>query len=500
MLEKIKNALGGKNFFYGLIVFFVAQSMWYVFSVRYRIPPDERYHYQFINYYAHQPIANGPVITNQEQFPETFILSDIERTPSYLYHYLMSFPLRLVKKFISTEARQVVILRLINIGFIVVGFFVLYRILALIKLNRLQANLVIFMLTMTGMLTWLSAAINYDNLAFPLFFVSIYSLLKIIEKFRLKYLTIFGIFAISTLLVKVTFAPILFIAFLIASTLSLQHKLPTYQQIKRDFIKNKTLLIVLSVLLLVFSGLFIERIGTNVVRYGSITPACDAIHTQEQCLRNSGYTRGVKQKKIVQELKANNQKLDVMPGEFVSNWLGLMYDRIYFYLGHKQMQPTTPARLASLLMFIFFVILLGLKRNILLKTKQQKFLFLVTVTYIAILFMFNLTSYLRDWAKFGYQGRYLLPVLPFVYAFCILLFWNVYNSCSKYVKRALLLVFALLTTINLYQHAPPLVFLRGSDSTWFTSETIGFNKKLNSMLHKVYLTSESEIKYIDSPD
>ena len=59
---------------------------------------------------------------------------------------------------------------------------------------------------------------------------------------------------------------------------------------------------------------------------------------------------------------------------------------------------------------------IALKKFAFVNDKEQAFLLIVAIAYTSILFIFNLQGYLSSAAKFGYQGRYLLPVIPILFA------------------------------------------------------------------------------------
>jgi hypothetical protein len=498
MVLAVKKNLGSKKFLLFILAIFILQSVWYAASIKYRIPPDERYHYQVTNYYAERPVLSGPVIKDQSK--ATFHLGDIERTPSYLYHYLMSFPLKAVKSITKSENKQVIILRLINLLIVLGGLLILYKMFVHIKLTNLQINIIFLLLTMTGMFVWMSVAINYDSLAQVLFWASLYVLILMLSKPKAIYIIGFGVLAMATVITKITFAPILFISALASVVILIKSKKLKAKQLKNEFnISNRKLIVCIGAFLLV-GVLFAERIGGNLINYSAITPACHSLHTKEECLNSGGYARSVGQSQIVQEMKNNGEDLDVIPGEFTSNWIQLMYDRIYFYLGHKQMQPTTAARTVGLLTVVFVIVLLAMKKKKLLMYDSQALLLVVTTSYILVLFYFNLSSYINSWAKFGYQGRYLLPVIPFIYMFSVLMFFNVYRGASRNAKKALLSTAVVLGLLNLYHHAPVLVFMRGTDSTWYTSSTISFNEKISNILDKLYLIDKKSVEYLESPD
>jgi hypothetical protein len=498
MKNKINRVFSSRFLFIALLVVFVFQSVWFAAAIKYRVPPDERYHFQLTNYYSERGLLDGPVISDQGD--QIFSLGDVQRVPSYLYHYSLSFPLKIAKKITQQESQQVQFLRLINVIYTLLGLLILYKIFKLIGLSKLQINFVYLALVTTGMYSWLGASVNYDNLAMPFFWLSLYYLLIFTKNAKLSDALLFISLSMITVLVKVTFAPILVISSLVALVYLYKNKKINLRKYKKQINLKNTKLIIATVVLLISSILFVERILLNIINYGAITPKCDVIHSVEECSQNGIYLRGVEQKKVVSELKIQGEELVVNPIEYTSNWIMLMYDRIYFYLGHKQMQPTQNARLVALITLIFGVVLVFLKRRKLLNNEQIKIIAIATISYILILFFYNLNGHISNWAKFGWQGRYLLPILPFVYVFAVLLFFSAYKDSSKITRLLLLTCLSVIALLNIYHHSPVLVFLRGSDDTWYTQSFISINNDIRDFFIDINLIDKNQIEYLDSPD
>src|SRR5580765_1995288 len=110
-MQKILAILSSQKFFYFVLGFFVFEAAWLAFSGQYPMAFDESFHFGIIQVYSHHL---SPFITSQPS--ESFAWGAITRDPSYLYHFLMSFPLRFVAFFFKSGYVQVLILRAINIA------------------------------------------------------------------------------------------------------------------------------------------------------------------------------------------------------------------------------------------------------------------------------------------------------------------------------------------------------------------------------------------------
>src|SRR5262245_25799525 len=107
----IKALLSSRRLTYVILGFFVFEALWVAFSAVYPMAFDEDFHLGIIKIYSHQwlPFLSDNAV-NTGQF------GALSRDPSYLYHWLMSFPFRLVQLFTDSQTAQVIVLRLINIA------------------------------------------------------------------------------------------------------------------------------------------------------------------------------------------------------------------------------------------------------------------------------------------------------------------------------------------------------------------------------------------------
>src|SRR3954465_971475 len=107
--RRLVSGLGSSWFFWLIVGLLVVQATWIAFSGRYPMAFDEDYHLGIIRLYAHHL---NPFWSGQPAGADMY--GAVFRDPSYLYHWLMSFPFRLVEH--SSQMTQVMFLRLINIA------------------------------------------------------------------------------------------------------------------------------------------------------------------------------------------------------------------------------------------------------------------------------------------------------------------------------------------------------------------------------------------------
>src|SRR3954469_13979749 len=113
-IKRLYAAVSSDKFFWGVVILLVVQALWIALSGRYPMAYDEDFHLGVIRLYSHHlsPFWNGHPAGGDA-------FGAVARDPSYLYHYLMSFPYRLISFITSSQMAQVLVLRFINIGLFV---------------------------------------------------------------------------------------------------------------------------------------------------------------------------------------------------------------------------------------------------------------------------------------------------------------------------------------------------------------------------------------------
>ena len=102
-LAKVYGFLGTSRFFKILLVIFVVQAFWIALTGRFPMAFDERTHLGIIEYYANHLNPFGSY-----QAPELNQYGLIIHNPSYIYHYLMSFPWRIITALTDNFIAQII--------------------------------------------------------------------------------------------------------------------------------------------------------------------------------------------------------------------------------------------------------------------------------------------------------------------------------------------------------------------------------------------------------
>jgi len=469
IFDRAHRVVASNKFFVFIIALLVFQATWIVLSFRYPMMWDEYYHFGLIQYYGHHL---NPIISHQPTSLDLY--GNVERSPKYLYHWLMSFPYRLVALWIHNTSAQIIILRFINVAMFA-GGLVAFRsaMLRLIK-SRVLIHFVLLVLVLLPLSPMLAAHINYDNFEFLLTGLVLLWTLQFLQhtKFdmRLFLLVLGGSLAAS--LAKYTFLPV-FLAILIMivwriwqrdgrKVWSSAHK--SYLQLDRVSMVGLTLLVVVGGLLM------IERFGINMVKYHNINPDCAVVLSTERCMSFSPY-----------KFNYNAAKVWNIPAQThfenpisytVHDWFPQLYGQ-YFSTG-TQLGPDTFAggRPVSL---PYKTLLVGVAIGIICffikirsqVRRQEVWLVALTIGGLAA------ALWLEDFAQYKYtgwpvaiQGRYLLPVLPLGMLLLVMSVQKVIKWQKVQIGLATLLVLGLLWGGGVITH------IVGSQSNWWWQNSL----------------------------
>lgn len=457
------NILRSEKLPFAVVIIFFAQASYFILSIPFGIPSDEIYHYSFIEYYASRSFWTGPII--QEQIGH-FSLGDIQRTPSYLYHYLLSFILRFVTLFSSDRSIQVFCLRMVSVLLGVGTLLVLIAILKRLELSQRILNLVLIASITTGMFVWVFTGINYDSLAIFLFFCLLYLQLRILESTSTLRVLAATLVGMLLLLTKQTYLPVIGVSFLLLTFFVVQKAgLPgLFRRLARKpkptirVTLSTVVICVLVIFNMLCAGLVIERYFINLANYHSISPACDRIHTAQECVQNSVYDRNTGQKQQFDAYKQQGGKLATNPVLFTWRWLVTMFGRSFYFRGNKSFYPTSTTEIVAIVegIIALFVVLLG--RKVFKKNKAAKFVTIITLFYIITVFLYNAQTYVKYGYEFAFQGRYLMPVLPFVYLYLFSAMKNMVSRLSRRNRTTLTYVLYLIMVINLIEFTPLIIY------------------------------------------
>ena len=459
--QKITTILGSKKFFYVIVAVLVISAGWIAFSSIYPMAFDESFHLGIIQIYAHQwsPfLALTP--PNSGQFGE------LTHDPSYIYHYLMSFPYRLVNLFIHDSINQIIIMRLLNIGLFVGGLVGFRRLLMRIGASSAITNFSLLMLVLLPVTPLLASQINYDNMLFLLLPINLIFVLNtaqsIAKRKQVEARDLILMIAIGCLtsLVKYVYLPIFAASILHVLVVWLKYK--QRKKILHSVLQSFRVLhlaakIGLTIILVLSSGLFAQRYVVNAVLYHDIQPECNKVETLEHCLQYGPWARNYNLKETAQS--APSRPVPLSFPEFILSWTNTMIDRLYFTIDYAFVEYA-PMPLPITMAYIIGGI--GL---------------ILVLTYCLSLLYVNYTEYLTFDKMVAINGRYFVPLLPFVFIIIGLayrcLFAKLWPHKTNIIKSSLTIV-AIFVAL---QGGGALTYLIHSEPAWYwqNSPLTGFN-------------------------
>lgn len=416
-MQKAINLVASKKFFYGVMAVLVVQALWIALSGRYPMAFDEDFHLGIIRLYAHHisPFWSG-------QPPHSDMFGAVYRDPSYLYHYLMSFPYRIISLFIHGQTGQVIVLRLINIALFASSLPLLRRLLLHMGASRTLAHIVLTFFVLLPIVPFLAAQINYDNLFVPIITLVLLLAVKVNNelaqygRLNMKSLLVLVAACILTSLVKYAFLPV-FIALVLYEAVLFYY----YLGRKRKFWKtagfgltliSRRMRWLLIGLLLVSSVLFVERYGVNLVRYREPVPDCKQVLSIQRCSSYAPWLR---------DYVFSSQKGQHLHGPvgFTGDWLYGMWFRTFFAVdgpgtNFETRGPLLLPGLSAVVLFVGGVLAFVVKfRSVLRRYNRLEIYMLIVVIgwYAALLWFDEYKSYLHAGMPVAINGRYLLPIM-----------------------------------------------------------------------------------------
>lgn len=404
MVQRAKNMLDGLSRFAAtpwarrlVLALFVAQAIILVFAVRIGTPPDESNHIQFINYYAHYSL--DPFLTHQQP---TYHLGDKTREIDYLYHYVMSWLVRLLPFGAYTEYH---IIRLFSVLVGLLSLLTLGRVLKLLGLSAGVITVALLALSNLPMVLLMSAAVNNDNLVWLGMFLGIWLLIRLWRKPTAIDLVWLAALCLFGGLVKRDLLPIGLVFAVFGLVILVRHWHPLLASLR----PVRWPLILAIVLTLLGAGLFAERIGGNLMRYHAIMPRCAAVHSQDAC---SVFWVNIRSA----QLATLPAEPTISPPVFVGRWVWSSAYNIVDIQTQGWRHEVRPARwlppylLTVLVLGIIYGLRYDWRRRDQRAARWRLYVLLIALYYTGVQLVVNYRSYLHN-GVFGIalNGRYVIP-------------------------------------------------------------------------------------------
>lgn len=478
-LEKTKNiisrVISSRYFWWAIVAYFVINSLWLVFSALYPAAFDEDFHMGIIQIYSQQW---SPFLTSQPENANVY--GALVTDPSYFFHYLMSFPLRLIALFTDSLYIQVIVLRLINVAAMIAGLFITRRTLFALKASPFTAHVILALFVMAPIVPYLAAHINYDNFVIPLTFITLLATLRIYQgwskgDWAVKQFWLLAIVGLFTSVTKYTYLPML-----AASGLFLLVYLVLF--IRRGTLQFKTInssvrriskptLAGMIVVFVVGLGLFVQRYGVNYVQYGALKPDCGKVLSVEACSEYGPWGRNYRMNQSIDPSFSAN------PAVYAPQWASALWHRSFFAVAgptnnYDTQRPLLAFGWTVAVIAVIGGVLLCLTIRTIVRRNPGMQLVVVTIgLYLVILFADGFSQYGFTSNVVAVNGRYLLPILPLIF----LLYARAFGIVLRRFKKEAFLPFlaALVILIGFTQGGGAATWIIQSKTNWlWPGETV----------------------------
>lgn len=468
LTAKVAAVLGHKRFFWFVVVLFVVEAAWIAVSAAYPQAFDENFHFGLIKVYSHYWL---PFLSSQP--PDGNAFGAVAHDPSYLYHFLMSFPYRLLALVTHNQPAQIVALRLLNVAFFAGGLILFRQVLARAKVSAAFTNVALLVLALIPIVPQMAGQINYDNLLFLLVAWICLTAFQFLDELRAhrptaRTLLTLVITCLFTGLVKYAFLPIfLGLAIFVAVCAYRQfrgHLTDLWQHLARSFVEqSKYAKVILAGLLVLSLGMFVQRDGVNLVKYHAIQPDCGQILSKQDC---SAYSVWRANYIDHNRLAAGTKTLVHNPLWYLGEWFYWMWYRLFFAITgpprFTNYPPLPlPAAAGGVVTLLSTAAIAIWWRRIFRHNVYLSFLFTISLVYLLVLLVQGVVTYRYTAVLENMNGRYLVPVLLPLAA--------VAGRALSLALRRLPLVRALAAVIVLVcflDGGGLLTFLARSDSAW----------------------------------
>jgi hypothetical protein len=447
---------------------------------------DEDFHLGIIKIYSEQWL---PYLSGQPEGANAF--GAVAADPSYLFHYLMSFPYRLIALLTDSQAAQVIFLRLINIAIITAGVLLFRKVFVRAGASPLVTNVATLLFALVPTVPLLAGQINYDNVLVLALAGLCYLILHITDdtrvgKVNLKTFSLLVVLLLLANSVKYVFLPLALAAAVYVAGLLVWRFRGRWQALYRQVTKSyKRLGRVakwwLLALLVVSTGLFVQRYGVNAVKYGTPLPSCDKVIGIEACMEYGPWGRNYR-------YAAEKQDFSPNPITYTWVWLQGLHYRLFFVVSgpplHTNYPPALLPSAAAIALLLFGLSALAFYwRQVFRGHPFLLFLLGMAVVYIGALWALqNYPQYLYTGQPVAINGRYLIPLLlPLA-----ILFARALGVALKSWPAAKVWV-ATLVILLFLQGGGVFSFILRSDETWYwpNNAVIEVNESARQVLSKV---------------
>ncbi len=468
---RLNSFFASPKFFYAVMIFLIISSLWVAVSSLYPMAFDEEFHLGLIKIYAQ---SWSPFAVTQT--PDAAVFGSIETDPSYLFHYLMSFPYRLLTVLTSSQTAIVIGLRILNVALFAYAVVLYRKVLLRTHLSPAAVHTVLAVFVLIPIVPLLAGQINYDNLLILIVAVVFLLAMNIRESLSAKnQLPIKSAITLVTLLlfasiVKYAFLPIAagVVIYLIYEIIRARKRSKQlFKKVWTDIRRLPVpLLGIFIVTFLVATVLFAERYATNIIRYHDPVPDCGVVLEVESCIQYGPWGRDYK----LAQSKSDDKSIHGPVGYTTKEWLWGMWRRLFFTLagptnGYDTQKQLPIPSISAIILFGGGVLLALVYGRSLLRQYPIFVLFIIVSTlYIAALWLQVYQLYVYTARPVAINGRYLVPLLPAIGAILAVAYSRFFSGIGRPGLKGGFVVVALLL---LLQGGGPVTYIVKSQPNWY---------------------------------
>jgi hypothetical protein len=457
-------------FFKIVIGFFTLSSVFIALFSLYPMAFDENFHVGLIRAYSELWLPFGI-----EQKPAYDVFGAVVTDPSYLYHYLMSFPYRVLQGLLPSEVLTILALRLLNIAFCVGSLFVFRRLLREAKVSPAITNVTFAFVVLLPVMSLLAGQVNYDNLVM---LILAYVLLlayrirvAIVSENRILAVPLFLLVTLLayTSVIKYAFLPIAVAVVVYLIAVYFKH-VKTHKRVWKQFWGDVRHIgnvqkVTLSIVFVIGLGLFAQRYAVNVMRYKDPVPDCAAVVSVERCMAYGPWGRDYRY-----ENNPNKPQTDGPILYTLQDWSWGMWHRTFFTLAGPSNSYQTKKQLPIIsysAIALFVIVALSVfwqGRSVLRRYPVFVLVLSVVTVYVLALWQQQYGSYVQTGQPVAINGRYLLPLWPVLGAFGLLAFASAARNLNV---QKYLAVFTVITLVIFLQGGGAITYIVRSEPIWF---------------------------------
>lgn len=467
--QNVVRVLASRWFFIAVLAFFVFEALWMVASAAYPMAFDEEVHFGVVKLFSEHWL---PFMSTQPETADSF--GAIIRDPSYLYHYLLSFPYRFLSIFTDNQTAIIIVLRLINVALFAWALVLFRKVLLRAKASPALAHTALAIFVLIPIVPQLAAHINYDNLLMVMLAWMCLLVAKILEGLqerRLLFVPVATLLlvAMATSVVKYESLPfvaaaVLFAGFMVWRTFNKKSWRLLVSGAKRI---SRRMAIVFIGAAIVLLGLLVQRYGVNIAQYHALKPKCDAVLGEVRCEAYGPWARN-------HHLAQEKGDVNTNPLAYTWTWVQSLHYRLFFAVSgpgnnHRNHPPLPLPAAAAVVIAISGIIALALFwRKVFAGHRLLVFFCFMSALYLAALWFEDYSQFVETGHPVAINGRYLIPILLPLAA----VFGRAFSFAfmNKLALKASMAVLALALFLN---GGGVLTFISRSDAAWYwPNETI----------------------------